>query len=64
MTWTPLQQFLEMGGYAVYVWGSYLVLPALVLVEVLLLLIRKREIIGHLGWQRDESMPRDQSLVE
>ena len=64
MTWTVLLKFMEMGGYAVYVWGSYLVLPALVVVELLLLHFRKREIIGHLGWRRDESIPRHQSLVE
>lgn len=44
-----------MGGYALHVWGSYLVVPALVLIELVLLSLRKREILGHLGWRREGS---------
>ena len=54
MSWDHWLEFLRMGGYALHVWGSYLVLPALVLVELVLLRLRKREILGHLGWRRDE----------
>lgn len=54
MSWDRWLEFLQMGGYALYVWGSYLVAPALVLIELVLLLLRKREILGHLGWRRDE----------
>jgi len=32
-----------MGGYALYVWGSYVVTFALLALEVILLLKRKRE---------------------
>jgi heme exporter protein CcmD len=55
MNWDAWLEFLQMGGYALHVWGSYLVLPALVLIELVLLLLRKREIFGHLGWKRDEA---------
>jgi heme exporter protein CcmD len=55
MNWDTWLEFLQMGGYALHVWGSYLVLPALVLIELVLLLLRKREIFGHLGWKRDEA---------
>ncbi len=50
MKWDGWLDFLEMGGYALYVWGSYAVALALVLTELALLLLRKRAILGHLGW--------------
>ena len=54
MSWDRWLEFLQMGGYALHVWGSYLLVPALVLIELVLLLLRKRAILGHLGWRRDE----------
>lgn len=50
MRWDGWLDFLAMGGYAVYVWGAYGVALALVLTELTLLLLRKRAILGHLGW--------------
>lgn len=38
--WNSLSDFLAMGGYGFYVWGSYLVTLAFVIGEVLL--VRKR----------------------
>jgi heme exporter protein D len=38
-----MSEFFAMGGYAFYVWGSYGVTFALLAVEILLLLKRKRE---------------------
>ena len=38
-----MSEFFAMGGYAFYVWGSYGVTLALLAVEVILLLKRKRE---------------------
>lgn len=52
MTWYGWVDFLAMGGYALYVWGSYAVVLALVLIELALLLLRKRSILGHLGWNK------------
>jgi heme exporter protein CcmD len=37
-----------MGGYAFYVWGSYLVTLGLVLAEIVLLALRKRSALAHL----------------
>jgi heme exporter protein D len=48
MNWGSWQNFLAMGGYAFYVWGSYLVTLGLVLVEVVLLGIRRRNTLGRL----------------
>lgn len=50
MTWSGWPDFLAMGGYALYVWGSYAGALALVVTELALLLLRKRAILGHLGW--------------
>jgi heme exporter protein D len=38
-----MSEFLAMGGYAFYVWGSYGVTFALMALEVVLLMKRKRE---------------------
>jgi heme exporter protein D len=38
-----VKEFFAMGGYALYVWGSYAVTFALLALEVVVLLKRKRE---------------------
>ena len=38
-----MSEFLHMGGYGFYVWGSYGVTFALLAIEVFLLMKRKRE---------------------
>jgi heme exporter protein D len=38
-----MSEFFAMGGYAFYIWGSYGVTFALLALEVVLLLKRKRE---------------------
>jgi len=47
-------EFLQLRGYALHVWCSYLMLPALALIEPVILRLRKREVLGHLGWRRDQ----------
>jgi heme exporter protein D len=37
MHWNSASDFLAMGGYALYVWGSYAVAAVLLLVEAVLL---------------------------
>lgn len=37
-----------MGGYALYVWGSYGVTLILMVMEMLLLILRKRSLLGQL----------------
>ncbi len=54
MSWDGWLEFLQMGGYALHVWGSYLVVPAVVSIEIVLLRLRRNAIYGHLGWRRDE----------
>ncbi len=42
MNWSSLSDFLDMGGYALYVWGSYLMVAGALLWEIVLLLHRQR----------------------
>lgn len=42
-----MKEFLAMGGYAPYVWGSYLVMAGLLVVEMVQLRYRRR---GLMGW--------------
>ena len=41
--------FFAMGGYGLYVWGSYSVTALCMMVEVILLLSRKRTLLQRLG---------------
>ena len=45
MNWGSWQNFLAMGGYAVYVWGSYVVTFVLIVAELLVLARRKRNAV-------------------
>jgi heme exporter protein D len=42
MNWGSLDQFLHMGGYGLYVWGSYGVAVLLMVTEPLLAAARRR----------------------
>ena len=48
MNWGSWEIFLAMGGYAFYVWGSYLVTLGLIFGEMVLLLLRKRNALERL----------------
>ena len=48
MNWGSWDNFLAMGGYAFYVWGSYLVTLGLVIAEIVLLALRKRSALARL----------------
>ena len=49
MNWGSLENFLHMGGYGAYVWGSYAVTAALLVAEVAWLRARRRTILQRLG---------------
>jgi len=55
MKWQSLEQFLSMGGYALYVWGSYGVAVAVVMIELALLRARTRAARKLAGAPRPES---------
>jgi heme exporter protein D len=49
MNWTSMSDFLDMGGYGLYVWGSYLVFLICIAGEVILVFNRKRTLLKHLS---------------
>ena len=51
MNWASWPDFFLMGGYALYVWGSYAVTAGLIVVEIILMRNRRRAALGQLGGQ-------------
>ena len=49
MSWGSVSDFLAMGGYAFYVWGSYAVTAGLIAVEVVMLIQRRRNALKTAG---------------
>jgi len=49
MSWASWSDFLAMGGYALYVWGSYGVTAGLIAMEVIMLLVRRRNALKLVG---------------
>lgn len=49
VSWGGWSEFLAMGGYALYVWGSYAIALGLIACEIVVLVLRKRNILKHLG---------------
>jgi heme exporter protein D len=48
MHWNSVSEFFAMGGYALYVWGSFGLTALVALVEVLLLRGQREELLKHL----------------
>jgi len=46
MQWGSLENFLAMGGYGFYVWGSYVVCAAVIAAEIWALRHRRRVALG------------------
>ena len=57
MIWASWSDFFAMGGYALYVWGSYAVTAGLIVMEIILLRHRRRAALGRLG-VRDADIER------
>ena len=58
MSWGSLSDFLSMGGYGLYVWGSYGVMAIVLAAEVAALALRRRNILNHLGLMARERRHR------
>jgi heme exporter protein D len=48
MNWQSWSEFLAMGGYALYVWGSYAVTLVVLVAEIVALVMRRRGVIESL----------------
>jgi len=57
MSWDNPQAFFAMGGYAIYVWGSYGLAAVCVGVELWLLRRRRRTLLRALGRTSGERGP-------
>jgi heme exporter protein D len=44
VNWNSVSEFINMGGYGLYVWGSYLMVAAVIALEVVQLRNRAREL--------------------
>lgn len=53
MVWSSLDDFLNMGGYATYVWGSLVMTFVLLVLEVMMLRKRRSSINSHLRDDRE-----------
>jgi heme exporter protein D len=49
MNWGTWQNFLAMGGYGLYVWGSYAVTLVVLIAEIVALGARRRGVIERLA---------------
>jgi heme exporter protein D len=58
MHWNSLSEFISMGGYGVFVWGSFAVTFLLLTAEVLMLCARNRR-LAQTGNLRDEFETRN-----
>lgn len=55
MQWGSASEFFAMGGYALYVWGSYAVTAVLIGMEVVILVRRGRTLRAGAGRNPDSS---------
>jgi heme exporter protein D len=53
MNWNSPEEFFAMGGYAFYVWGSFLMTAAAFAIEITALRLRRRKAI--LASRREQS---------
>jgi heme exporter protein D len=49
MNWSSWSEFFAMGGYALYIWGSYGVAAGLIAMEIILLGQRRRRALKLAG---------------
>mgnify|MGYP003498062848 CR=1 FL=1 len=55
MQWGSVDNFFHMGGYGLYVWGSYGVTLVLMVVEPLLAARRRRQALRHAHGMNQEN---------
>jgi len=48
VNWASAADFWAMGGYGFYVWGSYATVLAVVVIEIVLLRVRRRRAISEI----------------
>ena len=62
--WNSLADFLAMGKHGVYVWGSFIVMAALMILEPILLVRGRKSLIARLKRQhRAEKLDRGPATI-
>jgi len=56
-----MNDFFSMGGYGFYIWGSYLVTAIFMMVELVLVMRRRRTLLQRLGRMLRSNVNRGQS---
>ena len=59
MNWSSVSEFFSMGGYGLYVWGSYVVTFVCIVGEILLISNRRRTLERQYGLIQDINRKRD-----
>ncbi len=57
MNWGSWDNFWMMGGYGLYVWGSYAATFVLLVAEIAMLWLRRREALSMLAMRRQNGNP-------
>jgi heme exporter protein D len=63
MNWGGWSNFWAMGGYGLYVWGSYAVTLFAIVIEVVLLSQRRTRILRELGMHETSRKNMDQTTL-
>ena len=59
MVWNDFGEFLRMGGYGLYVWGSVFVCFGFMFVEPILLKVRRRAVLEQIRRRRNADETAD-----
>jgi heme exporter protein D len=49
MQWNSVSEFFDMGGYALYVWGSFGITALVVVAEIWQVRVKRREVLRNLS---------------
>jgi heme exporter protein D len=63
MNWSSVSEFFLMGGYGLYVWGSYVVALICIVGEVLLISNRRRTLEKQHSLIHDTNRKRDENEI-
>lgn len=53
MQWHSVSEFLDMGGYALYVWGSFGISALVVIAEIWQVRAKRRELLRNLSHESE-----------
>lgn len=56
MQWNSVSEFLAMGGYAFYVWGSFGMTAVVVALEILVIHLQRKSTLRHLRSQLESEL--------